>query len=137
MSSCITLGNRGIQAQIQGGQITMQQYKPSFTNPSILTSTDKTVTLKQNEIESLRQHLVEINTAIKDFAERQVSPNIFHPLGDGGIHVFVTVFKGHLLVHLRQYTRSYVAPTTVYPSKKGICLKMDEWNELHELLKAM
>lgn len=55
-------------------------------------------------------------------------------IGKRNIYLSVTNFKGQTLIHLRKHTEDNDKPGTLYPSKIGVCLTEEEFNEMKKSL---
>lgn len=78
-----------------------------------------------------------VKTSASDSKKAKLSHGDVEETADGKIclgkmkHVDVRKFKGQLYVDIREY---YLADGDLKPGKKGISLKVDEWNKLKSII---
>jgi hypothetical protein len=49
----------------------------------------------------------------------------------------VNTYNEHVLVQIRVYSRSFHDPAKLFPTKKGVALKADEWEALCTEMKTL
>ena len=93
------------------------------------------VQLNDKQLEDLKCKSATVVSAAEQNADTS-SPMII-PLGEDGLHLSLTRFKGQQLVHLRYFERGYWDVKSLFPTKKGVTLKLAEFEELIKLLPTI
>jgi hypothetical protein len=131
------LGVRGYHASTLQDHVEIRMFKREFHNPNELVPTSKSVNLFPHHLEALREVFPTLRAAIKDYHDNAVDPNVFVALGTDGLHVNMNIYCDQLLIHIRYFERCFWEPKSVYPTNKGITLKINELAQLEDEFSAL
>jgi hypothetical protein len=131
------LGVRGYHASALQDHIEIRMYKREFHNPNELVSTNKYVNLFPHHLEALREIFPTLHSAIKEYHDNAVDPNVFLALGTDGLHVNMNIYCDQLLIHIRYFERCFWEPKSIYPTNRGITLKINELAQLEDEFSAL
>jgi hypothetical protein len=137
LSEKVRLGERGLHAYAKDGQIDLRVFQRDFALQDVLHATWRGIELSKDEWFALVEAAPAINASVVGYMRDNQEPSLFQSLGQKGTHVQVNLFNDMLLVQIRVYSRSFHDPGKLFPTKKGIALKQDEWTTLHDSMKAL
>lgn len=128
--SLLPLGVRGVHLKVENHRVHIHKYSRDTNNLDTLKRTQIGIQLGQQEWMELLGYVSRINEVLERARNNDEDPHFTHPIGQNGIHVVTNKFEGHLLIQLREYFTPFLGPRRLLPTKNGIALKVDEWDDM-------
>lgn len=132
MSDSQPIGSRGVYFSLNNGTLDLRKFLVDVYDKEKRVATAVGVSLSPQETSDMKAMIVGVNAEITTAINNDESPNFFQPIGHDGMYVNVSRYEGHLLVQIRKYFRPIQRPESLLPTKKGIALKIDEWQQMVE-----
>jgi hypothetical protein len=132
-----TIGSRGYIATVNCQGLDIRMYYRAYDGSGKLIDSGKYVVVRQGDWADLLRHIPAVDQAIKVYQLKERNPQCLLPLGTNGLHVSVSPFNGCLYVHIRYYSRAFFDPDQLRATKRGIALKVDEWQDLMKNMQTV
>ena len=132
--------NIGSQRQLklkhfmESDDVSITEYVPLHGNGTIMVPSARYIDLSSNVLKMIAQYAPDIDNAIRRFIRMEkIKPQsttaFFHMnLGD---MVYITIAQPYRVVNFRVH---YVSGDYVLPTKRGLCLKFQEWRHFKDAL---
>lgn len=133
----MSIGNRGYMILANSIGVDIRQQYRSFKDPNSLVPSPKGITLTPDEWQGLVYHAAAVNDCIKHFQIQTDEIMQMYPIGINGTHLVACTYNEQVLVHIRVYSRAFKDAQKVFPTKRGIALQVEEWNELFGAIDAI